>query len=82
MAKLWSEVGSPSEGTQRNRRKRGSGTWGHEAKNLTRVEQRQLRERRGSGGWGTESAKLYRLERQKIRQERRSKNLLYKLLMG
>jgi hypothetical protein len=82
MAKLWSEAVSPSEGTKRNRRIRGSGTWGEQARNLNTVEQRKLRERRGSGSWGTESAKLYRIERQKMRQERRSHNLLYRLLMG
>jgi hypothetical protein len=82
MAKLWSEVGSPSEGTKQNRRIRGSGTWGEQAKNLNTAQQRGLRQQRGSGSWGAESAKLYRIQRRQMREEGRHKNLLYKLLMG
>ena len=82
MAKLWSNTTDVSEGTKQNRRKRGSGTWGEEMKNLHQVERKGLRQRRGSGSWGTESKNLYRLGRRQERQERRNKNLLYRLIMG
>ena len=82
MAKSWSNAASVSEGTRHNRRKRGSGTWGEETKNLAVDEQRKFRQKRGAGSWGTESKNLYRHERRNQRQERRNKNLLYKLIMG
>ena len=78
--KLWSGETSPSEGTQRNRRIRGSGTWGEQARNLNTVEQRKLRQRRGSGSWGTETKNMYREQRRRLREERRSRGVLAKLL--
>jgi hypothetical protein len=78
-ARLW-RGSSPSEGTKRNRRMRGYGTWGTEATKLARVKRRELRRLRGRGTWGTETKNLYRHERRRQRQERRSHSLLYKLL--
>jgi hypothetical protein len=71
---------SPSEGTKRNRRIRGSGTWGEQVRNLNTVEQKELRQRRGSGSWGSESKNLYRLERRRMREERRNRSMLARLL--
>jgi hypothetical protein len=77
---LWSGH-IPSQGTQRNRRIRGNGTWGEQAYKLNRAEQEKLQKRRGSkGSWGSQTARLYREERQRQRVERRSRNLVSRLL--
>lgn len=76
---LW-RGSSPSAGTKRNRRIRGSGTWGKEVYNIHRAQGQELRKRRGSGTWGSESANLYRQEKRRRRQERRQKNPLFRLI--
>ena len=75
---LW-RGSSPSEGTKRNRRISGSGTWGREVHNIHKAQGQELRKRRGSGTWGSESAALYRREKRRQRQERRQKNPLFRV---
>ena len=58
---------SPSRGTQKNKRIRGTGTWGSEGRRLNQHKQRQLRRQRGFGSWGTQQRRLERAERQRER---------------
>jgi hypothetical protein len=78
---LW-RGNSPSEGTQRNRQRRGTGTWGEETMNLAVAERQKFRRRRGSGTWGHETRNMYQDQRRRLREARRNKNPLYRLLMG
>ena len=56
---------SPSRGTRKNKRIRGTGTWGSEGRRLNQHKQRQLRRQRGFGSWGAQQRRLERAERQR-----------------
>ncbi len=58
---------SPSRGTQRNRRIRGTGTWGSEGRRLSQHQQRKYRREMGLGTWSDRSR---RLDRNRRRRER------------
>lgn len=67
---LWDST-SPSRRTRRNRRIRGGGTWGNQARRLDQHEHRTYERQMGRGLWSDKNRKLDRARRQRERQSRR-----------